>query len=77
MRIRSLNRIKLRFDNPAIKIEYTFENKLNEIIGMIILKSIGNGFKIINFSIDSSYDIIINRQIFIFMYRLNVKHIQT
>lgn len=52
-------------------------NKFNEIIGMIILESIVNGFKIINFNIESSYDIIIDRQTPPFMYELNVKHILT
>lgn len=55
----------------------TSGNKFNEIIGMIILESIVNGFKIIDFNIESSYDIIIDRQTPPFMYELNVKHILT
>ena len=55
----------------------TSGNKVNKIIGMIILESIVNGFKIINFNIESSYDIIIDRRAPPFMYELNVKHILT
>ncbi len=55
----------------------TSGNKFNKIIGMIILESIVNGFKIIDFNIESSYDIIINRRTPPFMYELNVKDILT
>lgn len=67
----------MSFDNPVIKTKYTFKNKFNEIIGMIMLENIINGFKIINFNIESSYDIIIDKQTPPFMYELNVKHILT
>ena len=52
----------------------TTVNKFNKIIGMIILESIVNGFKIIDFNIESSYDIILDRQTPPFMYELNVKN---